>query len=165
MNPVKFQYLSQPEITAWQETKMAEMLAYVNTRSPFYRELFAKDKIDISKITKIEDLRQIPVTTKQDLQMRNMDFLCVHATEICDYVTTSGTLGDPVTFGDTINDLRRLSLSESLSYEFAGCTMSDIIQLMVTIDRCFMAGQASMLGSLKLGSAIIRVGNGILSSA
>ena len=93
--------------------------------------------------------------------MRNMDFLCVPATEICDYVTTSGTLGDPVTFGDTANDLRRLALSEYLSYEIAGCTTSDILQLMVTIDRCFMAGQASMLGSLKLGSAIIRVGNGI----
>ena len=161
MDPVKFQYLPQKEITAWQEKKMAETFAYVNARSAFYQDMFANNKIDIAKITKIEDLRQIPVTTKQDLQMRNMDFLCVPATEICDYVTTSGTLGEPVTFGDTINDLRRLALSESMSYEFAGCTSSDIIQLMVTIDRCFMAGQASMLGSLKSGSAIIRVGNGI----
>jgi phenylacetate-CoA ligase len=32
---------------------------------------------------------------------------------------------------------------------------------MATIDRCFMAGQACLLGSLKLGSGIIRVGNGI----
>ena len=161
MDYVNFQYLSQPEITVYQEKKMAEMLAYVNVRSPFYRELFAKEKIDVSKITRIDDLRQIPVTTKQDLQLHNMDFLCVPTTEICDYVTTSGTLGDPVTFGDTLNDLRRLALSESLSYEFAGCTPSDIFQLMVTVDRCFMAGQASMLGSLKLGSGIIRVGNGI----
>jgi len=161
MDSVQFQYLSQTEITAYQEQKMAETLAYVNNRSPFYRELFAKEKIDILKIRKLEDLRQIPVTTKQDLQMRNMDFLCVPAVEICDFVTTSGTLGDPVTFGDTANDLRRLALSEYLSYELAGCEPSDIFQLMVTIDRCFMAGQACLLGSLKLGSAIIRVGNGI----
>jgi len=161
MDSVKFQYLSQQEITAYQEKKMAEILAYVNARSPFYQEMFAKKKIDLTKIKKIEDLRQLPVTTKQDLQMRNMDFLCVSGTEICDYVTTSGTLGDPVTFGDTINDLRRLALSEHLSYEFAGCVPADIFQLMVTIDRCFMAGQACLLGSLQLGSAIIRVGNGI----
>ncbi len=158
---IKFQYLSQPEIKACQEKKMAETLAYVNTRSPFYKELFAKEKIDISKIKQIEDLQQIPVTTKQDLQLRNMDFLCVPATEVRDYVTTSGTLGEPVTFADTENDLRRLALSEALSYEFAGCKSSDIIQLMATIDRCFMAGQACLLGSLKFGSGIIRVGNGI----
>ena len=161
MDSVQFQYLSLPEITAYQEQKMGEMLAYVYSRSPFYRELFAKEKIDVTKIRKLEDLRQIPVTTKQDLQMRNMDFLCVPVVDICDFVTTSGTLGDPVTFGDTANDLRRLALSEYLSYELAGCEPSDIFQLMVTIDRCFMAGQACLLGSLKLGSAIIRVGNGI----
>jgi phenylacetate-CoA ligase len=164
MDSVKFQYLSQPEIIAYQEQKMGETLAYVKNRSPFYRELFAKEKIDILKIKKLEDLQRIPVTTKQDLQMRNMDFLCVPFVDICDFVTTSGTLGDPVTFGDTANDLRRLALSEYLSYELAGCEPSDIFQLMVTIDRCFMAGQACLLGSLKLGSAIIRVGNGIPSS-
>ena len=161
MDFVKFQYLSKSEIRAYQEQQMGETLTYINARSPFYKELFANEKIDVSKIRTIEDLQQIPVTTKQDLQMRNMDFLCVSPVEICDYVTTSGTLGDPVTFGDTANDLRRLALSEYLSYELAGCQPSDILQLMVTIDRCFMAGQASMLGSLKLGSAIIRVGNGI----
>lgn len=161
MDSVKIQYLSQPEIKAYQEKKLAETLEYVNTRSPFYKELFAKEKIDISTIKHIEDLQQIPVTTKQDLQLRNMDFLCVPTSEIRDYVTTSGTLGDPVTFADTENDLRRLALSEYLSYEFAGCKPSDIFQLMATIDRSFMAGLACMFGSLKLGSGIIRVGNGI----
>lgn len=161
MDSVKIQYLSQPEIKTYQEKKLAETLEYVNTRSPFYKELFAKEKIDISKIKHIEDLQQIPVTTKQDLQLHNMDFLCVPTSEIRDYVTTSGTLGDPVTFADTEKDLQRLALSECLSYEFAGCKSSDIFQLMATIDRSFMAGLACMLGSLKLGSGIIRVGNGI----
>jgi len=161
MDYIKFQYLSLPEIIAYQEKKMAETLAYVNSCSPFYRELFDRQKIDISKIKKLEDLRLLPVTTKQDIQLRNRDFLCVPETKILDYVTTSGTLGEPVTFADTENDLRRLSMSEHLSYEIAGCSPSDIFQLMVTIDRCFMAGNASFLGSLKFGSGIIRVGNGI----
>ena len=161
MDYIQFQHLPQPEIIAYQEKKMAEVLTYVNYRSPYYRELFAKEAIDVSKIKKLEDLQQIPVTTKQDIQLRNMDLLCVPATEILDYVTTSGTLGEPVTFADTANDLRRLGMSEHLSYEIAGCCPSDIFQLMVTIDRCFMAGNASFLGSLKLGAGIIRVGNGI----
>jgi phenylacetate-CoA ligase len=161
MNSIKFQYLSQPEIKAYQEKKLAETLAYVAARSPFYGELFAKEKISPAKIKHLEDLQQIPVTTKQDLQLRNMDFLCVPPADVRDYVTTSGTLGEPVTFADTENDLRRLALSEALSYEFAGCRPSDIIQLMATVDRCFMAGMACLLGSLRFGSGIIRVGNGI----
>ena len=161
MDCVKLQYLSKSEIKAFQEKKLAETLEYVNTHSPFYKELFVKEKIDISKITHLEDLQQIPVTTKQDLQLRNMDFLCVPATEIRDYVTTSGTLGEPVIFAETENDLKRLSVSEYMSCEFAGYNPDDIYQLMITMDRCFMAGLVSFSGCLKAGVGVIRVGNGI----
>ena len=43
----------------------------------------------------------------------------------------------------------------------AGCTKEDVIQLMTTIDRRFMAGLAYFLGARELGSGIVRVGNGI----
>jgi len=161
MESLKLQRLSKAEIKAYQETQMIDSLGYINSHSPYYKELFAKEKIDITKIRHIEDLRALPVTTKQDLQQRNMDFLCVPPAEVRDYVTTSGTLGEPVTFACTYGDLQRLALSELLSYEFAGCKPADIIQLMCTIDRCFMAGQACMLGSLRYGTGIIRTGNGV----
>jgi phenylacetate-CoA ligase len=156
-----YQYLSKSEIKTYQEQKLAELLQYLAAHSPFYKELFYKEKINISKIKHLEDLQQIPATTKQDLQMRNRDFLCVSPAKILDYVTTSGTLGTPVTFAETKNDLERLALSEALSYEICGCKQSDILQLMVTVDRCFMAGEACMMGSLKFGSGLVRVGNGI----
>ncbi|MDR2470294.1 MAG: AMP-binding protein [Tannerella sp.] len=154
-------YLPQSEIKSFQEKKLAETLGYIRTHSPYYKELFVDEKIDITGIRQIEDLQQIPVTTKQDLQLRNADFLCVNSTEILDYVTTSGTLGEPVTFALTQSDLERLALSEYLSYQICGCTPGDILQLMVTNDRCFMAGLASLTGSFRFGSGIIRSGNGI----
>jgi len=161
MKSEELQKLSYAEIKLFQEKKMTETLMYVRTHSPYYRESFEQEKIDIIKINQIEDLQQIPVTTKQDLQIRNMDFLCVPPAQILDYVTTSGTLGEPVTFALTKNDLERLGTSECLSYSFCGCKQEDIIQLMVTNDRAFMAGLASLLGSFKHGAGIIRVGNGI----
>ena len=161
MKSEALQKCPQAEIKLFQESKMAEILSYAGTHSSYYSELFAQEKIDISKIKSIEDLQQIPVTTKQDLQLRNMDFLCVSPDHILDYVTTSGTLGDPVTFALTRNDLERLALSESLSYAFCGCKPDDIIQLMATVDRAFMAGVACLLGSFRFGAGIIRVGNGI----
>ena len=54
MDAVKFQYLSKPEIKAYQEKKMAETLVYVNSRSPYYKELFVKEKIDICNNDVIE---------------------------------------------------------------------------------------------------------------
>lgn len=140
---------------------MAEELAYLEARSPFYRDMFRKERIDTGKIRTLEDLRRIPVTTKDDLQLRNEDFICVDRTDIIDYVNTSGTLGDPVTFALTSGDLDRLAYNEYLSFTTAGCRPSDVLQLMVTLDRRFMAGLAYYLGARELGMGSIRVGNGI----
>ena len=140
---------------------MAETLDHVSKKSPFYSKLFSDNHIDISKIRSLDDLSCIPVTTKPDLQSRNQDFVCVPPSEIVDYPTTSGTLGDPVTFAETESDLEHLAYNEFLSFSTAGCTRDDIIQLMVTIDRRFMAGLAYFLGARKLGMGSVRVGNGI----
>ncbi len=155
------QFLSPGEIKAFQEARMAEALAYLSSNSEFYKKMFREYSIDVTRIRKLEDLVNIPVTTKTDLQLRNGEFRCVPADKVIDYVTTSGTLGDPVTFTLTDSDLDRLAYNEYLSFTVAGCTRKDIMQLMTTIDRRFMAGLAYYMGARELGMGIIRVGNGI----
>ena len=149
------------EIKAFQELKLQEVLHYVNTHSVYYQALFQEYKIDISKIKKLEDLQQIPTTTKEDLQRNNDDFLCVPIHKIIDFATTSGTLGDPVTFGLTDKDLDRLAYNEAISFDCAGIKEGDIVQLMTTMDRRFMAGLAYFLGLRKMKVGVIRVGAGI----
>ena len=129
-------------IKEFQESRLKETLEYVAKHSPFYKRMFAEHNIDISTIKTIEDLHSLPTTSKQDLQLHNADFLCVPQVDIIDYVTTSGTLGNPVTFALTENDLQRLSYNEASSFSMAGCSKNDIMQLMTTIDRRFMAGLA-----------------------
>lgn len=68
--------------------------------------------------------------------------MCVPQNKIIDYASTSGTLGDPVTFGLTDSDLDRLAYNEAISFACAGITEGDVVQLMTTIDRKFMAGLA-----------------------
>ena len=63
-------------------------------------------------------------------------------------MTTSGTLGDPVTFGCTEKDLQRLAYNEKKSFECAGVKKGNIVQLMTTIDKRFMAGLAYFLSGL-----------------
>lgn len=159
-NP-NIQFRSPEEIKSYQESRLSEMLAYLQKHSKFYQNLFSEHQIDITQINKLEDLPQIPVTTKTDLQLHNDDFICVDKKDIIDYVTTSGTLGDPVTFVLTSEDLDRLAYNEYLSFTTAGCDQKDILQLMTTLDRRFMAGLAYYMGARELGMGVIRVGNGI----
>lgn len=148
-------------IKRFQEKKLSETLKYLSANSPFYSALFMRESIKIDKIKRLEDLTSIPFTVKQDLQKFNNDFLCVPREKIIDYITTSGTLSDPVTFAVSDNDLERLAYNEAISFACAGGKPGDIFQLMTTIDKRFMAGLAYFLGIRKLGAGIIRVGNGI----
>lgn len=152
---------SLEQIKIFQEQKLAELLHYISQNSPFYKRLFAGQNIDLSKIKTLEDLQFLPVTTKEDLQQYNDDFLCVPQNKIIDYASTSGTLGDPVTFGLTDSDLDRLAYNEAISFACAGIAEGDVVQLMTTIDRKFMAGLAYFLGLRKLKVGVIRVGAGI----
>ncbi len=152
---------SPEEIKIFQEKELKKLLHYLNTNSPFYKRHFQKNKINISKINTLEDLTLIPPTRKQDIQEYDTDFFCVPKNKIIDYVTTSGTSGNPVQYAMTDNDLDRLAYNEYLGFCCAGCTSDDVFQLMTTIDRRFMAGLAYFLGSRRLKSAMIRVGNGI----
>ena len=154
-------YQDPAVIKRFQEQRMKETLLYVAEHSAFYKRMFEKYNIDISRIETLEDLQTIPTTTKQDLQLYNNDFLCAAPADIIDYVTTSGTLGNPVTFALTENDLQRLAYNEASSFTIAGCTRNDVMQLMTTIDRRFMAGLAYFMGARELGCGIVRVGNGI----
>lgn len=144
-----------------QEKKLIDLLTYTNTHSAFYKTLFKEKKIDISKIKTLDDLKKIPVTSKDDLYHHNQDFICVSPDKIIDYVTTSGTLGDPLTFVLTDKDLDRLAYNEYISLACAGGTKNDIYQLMTTIDRRFMAGMAYFLGIKQMGAGVVRVGNGM----
>ena len=146
-----------------QEQKLQELLQYLNQRSPFYCELFAKHKVDIGSISSIADLSRLPTTTKEDLQQRNNDFFCVDPADVVEYASTSGTLGSPVTIALTENDLQRLTSNEYNSFICAEGTSSDIYQLMLTLDRQFMAGIAYYMGLRKLGAGIIRLGPGVPS--
>ncbi len=157
----KIETQSPQEIKAFQEELLKKQLIYLQEKSVYYSNLFRERKIDIHQIQTLEDLVKLPVTTKDELQKFNDDFLCVTRSQIADYVTTSGTSGDPVWIALTDQDLDRLAYNEELSYQCAGLTKSSIIQLTTTIDRRFMAGLAYFLGARKAGIAIIRVGSGV----
>lgn len=149
------------QIKTIQEEKLRELLVYLQNNSPFYQNLFTEHNINIHDIQSLEDLQKIPTTTKNDLQEHNHDFFCIPPDKIVDYSTTSGTLGDPVTFGLSDSDLERLAYNEAVSFACAGIQKGDVVQMVTTIDKRFMAGLAYFLGLRKMGASVVRMGPGI----
>ena len=154
---------SYQTIVKLQHKKLKELLIYLNNHSAYYHDLFTKENIDISAIKTIADLKSIPPTEKEHLQTQNDRFICVPKNKIIEYTSTSGTLGSPVTVALTENDLQRLAYNEYCSFTCAGGVSDDIYQLMLTLDRQFMAGMAYYSGIRKLGAGLIRVGPGVPS--
>ncbi|HRO83708.1 MAG TPA: AMP-binding protein [Niabella sp.] len=156
-------FQSPAHIKAYQEIRLADLLEYVSINSVYYKELFASKGIDIKSIKSIEDLVKIPPTEKEHLQAENENFLCVPKNKVIEYMATSGTVGHPVTIALTENDLQRLAYNEYSSFVCADGTSTDIYQLMLTLDRQFMAGMAYYMGIRKLGAGLVRVGPGVPS--
>ncbi|MGN7822621.1 phenylacetate--CoA ligase family protein [Chitinophaga sp. 22536] len=154
---------SKAAIRAFQEKEVMRLLGYLREFSPFYRSWFKQHDIHPEKVRSLEDFSLIPPVTKQELQERNWEFLCVDKSHIAEYTTTSGTLGRPVIIALTEKDLQRLSYNEYISFCCADGTDSDIFQLMLTLDRQFMAGMAYYNGIRKLGAGVLRVGPGVPS--
>jgi len=141
---------------------LREHVAYLLHHSPFYREHLKWCPDTAKELRSLEDFQGLPFTEKDDLARDNEAFLCVPMQDVRDIVTTSGTLGDPVSVYLTASDLDRLGKNEAGSYRIAGCTASDTFQLLTTIDKRFMAGMAYFLGVQHLGGRIIRSGPGAL---
>ncbi|MBQ4394187.1 MAG: AMP-binding protein [Paludibacteraceae bacterium] len=161
ISTMDIEFESIERIQEYQEDLLRKQIAYLAAHSPYYQRLFAEHHIDPAAIRTIADLQQLPFTEKADLQRFNDDFRCVPKEDIIDYITTSGTLGEPVVFGCTEADLQRLAYNEHKSFACAGLHKGDILQLMTTIDKRFMAGLAYWMGIRRMGASIIRVGNGI----
>jgi len=162
-NLLNISFQSKDKVKILQEQKLQELLSYLNKYSPFYKKLFTENNIIIDKIKKLEDIVQVPTIGKEELQQYNDDFLCVSRDSVMEYTSTSGTLGSPVTVALTGNDLERLAQNEYGSFLCADGSSKDLYQLMLTLDRQFMAGMAYYSGIRKLGAGLIRVGPGVPS--
>ncbi|HSZ73071.1 MAG TPA: AMP-binding protein [Cytophagaceae bacterium] len=156
--------MSNPTIDQASSTtyaKLYQAVAYAAQHSTYYKNKWASIGFDLSSFKSVEDLKQLPLTSKDDLQKENDAFLSIDPSLIIDYSSTSGTLGKPVSFPLSQKDLDRLALNESLSLKATGVEEGTKILLTTTMDKQFMAGLAYFLGARKLGASVIRSGPGL----
>lgn len=154
-------YAPLEEQNTYQARALRDLLQYLQEHSAFYRRLLHEHNININNIQSLEDIVSLPVTTKEDVQAHNWELLCVSDKEVKEYTATSGTMGKPVTIALTQNDLERLAYNEQQSFVIADGKPEDVYQLMLTLDRQFMAGIAYYQGIRRLGASLVRTGPGL----
>jgi phenylacetate-CoA ligase len=164
------QHLPTIETASWseqqkvQELRLNELLTYIAERSPYYATLLKQQGYRSTTRFTLDDLATLPTTSKEDVQENQQQFFCVPPRDIVEYAATSGTMGSPVNVALTKNDLQRLAYNEFLSFGLMQVSSDDIVQLMLTLDRQFMAGVAYYAGVKEIGAAAVRTGPGLPAS-
>lgn len=160
MHP-EMDFKSPKTVRSFQFEKIKNQIHYVSQCSPFYKELFHKEKIKPEKIKTWKDFQHIPFTTKDRLRTRNTDFFCQPKGKWADVFTTSGTTGGVVYFPVTKRDLARTAYAEKRCLEIAGIRSDDVVQFHMPMSTgMWGAGVSYYLGYQLIGACVLRTGPG-----
>lgn len=127
---------------------------------PFYRKKLQNIGLEPGDITNIDQLKNLPFTTKQDIR-DNYPFglFTVPQSEIVRLHASSGTTGKPTVVGYTRNDINMWSEVVARSLTMAGITKNDIIQVAYGYGL-FTGGMGLHYGAEKVGASVIPISGG-----
>jgi len=98
----RLERMPRPELEEHQLGKLRDQLAYVRSRSPFYRRKLDAAGVRPEQVRSYDDVRTIPFTEKEELRASQDrhppwgDFGCITPREAVRVFQTSGTTGQPV---------------------------------------------------------------------
>ncbi|MDR0689869.1 MAG: phenylacetate--CoA ligase [Spirochaetaceae bacterium] len=158
-NP-EMETLPRRELEAWQLRQLKTMVSYA-LRTPFYQDRLPKAGIKSeADIKSLEDLKQIPFTTKQDLRVGfPYGFLSIPKDEVIRLHASSGTTGTPTTIYFNREDIRRWTGFVARCIYGTGCNATDVFQNMITYGL-FTGGLGFHAGAEEVGMLVIPSGVG-----
>jgi phenylacetate-coenzyme A ligase PaaK-like adenylate-forming protein len=126
-------WVSPEELKSLQERNLARQMELVAAFSPYYREMFKREKVDVGKIRTLEDLERVPVTSRESYLRNPLSFLLAvdppDALDVTYEITyTSGTTtGSPAPFFNTAYDMFNISLQLRRTAEISWMTPDDTV--------------------------------------
>lgn len=106
-NPL-FETMDRDDLREYQLDRFRDVVRHVKENSAFYSEKFAD--VDPEDITSLEDVRELPLTSKSELREAQRgddlygDVLAADTDSVVSYHQTSGTTGQPVRQADSMSD-------------------------------------------------------------
>lgn len=143
------------EIEALQLGRLQETVARAYERVPFYRQAMETKGIRPSDIRSLEDVRLLPMTTKEDFR-RNYPYglFAVPLKEIVRLQASSGTTGRPVVVGYTRRDLETWTDLVARMVSLAGVTPEDVAQVVFGYGL-FTGGFGLHYGLERVGATVV----------
>jgi len=151
---------SRDKMVALQNQRFVKMIERIYYNVPFYRKKLQEKGIDPADIRSIDQLKEMPFTTKADLR-DNYPFglFTVPQSEIVRLHASSGTTGKPTVVGYTREDIGIWSEVVARSLTMANVSKSDIIQIAYGYGL-FTGGLGVHYGAEKVGASVIPISGG-----
>ena len=157
---VEYETMPREALEAIQLRRLRTTLERVCATVPFYRERMAAAGIAPRDIQRLEDIRHIPFTTKQDLR-DNYPFgmFAVPMDTVVRIHASSGTTGQPTVVGYTARDVNTWATLMARALVAGGASANDIIHNAYGYGL-FTGGLGVHYGAEKLGASVIPVSGG-----
>jgi phenylacetate-CoA ligase len=129
------EFLQQPieAIERVQAEKLRAMLRLCARGHPFYRRRWAEAGIDVEGIRDLDDLKRLPLTTKQELMQDpesfrlNLPDLPLHERVLWDVIYTTGSTADPTPVYNTTHDYHSYLFQSRRVAEISDIRETDVI--------------------------------------
>jgi phenylacetate-CoA ligase len=146
--------LDRKSLEALQLKKLKKSLEAAAT-TPFYKRVFEDKKVNISKINSIEHVRDLPLTTKNDLRLSYPDgMVTIPKQEIIRMHASSGTTGKSTVIFYSRKDVEDWADLVARCMVATGTTRDDVFQNMMGYGL-FTGGLGLHYGAEKLGCMVI----------
>ena len=157
---IGFETMPREDLEAIVLRRLKATIDRVYANVPFYRKKFEENHIIPNNIKSLEDLKQIPFTTKEDLR-DNYPFgmFAVPMDNVVRIHASSGTTGKPTVVGYTARDINTWAELMARSLAAGGATREDIIHNAYGYGL-FTGGLGVHYGAEKLGASVIPVSGG-----
>ncbi len=152
--------MPREDLEQLQLKRLQALCERVYANVPFYRKKFDEKGIKPSDIRKLEDIRLLPFTEKQDLRNQYpFGMFAVSRDQIVRIHSSSGTTGKATVVGYTRRDIETWGRLMARSFVAAGATSKDMIHNAYGYGL-FTGGLGAHYGGETLGAAMVPISGG-----
>lgn len=148
-----------------EEELLADQVERCYERAPFYQRKLSAAGVRPEQVQKLEDLRRLPFTTKEELRESQAavppfgDFACADQLDVSRVHLSSGTTGKPVVIAYTEKDLRTSAQIGARAFWACGARPDDVV--LHCLSYSFYTGGMSDHAAMEAtGATVIPVGLG-----
>lgn len=151
----EFEAMPRDDLAQLQIERLQTTLNRVYRNVAFYKHVLDTHQIEIEKIRTLDDIKELPFTTKEDLRTSYpYDMFALPLRDVVRIHASSGTTGKPIVVGYSKNDIMHWSELVARQLTAAGIAEHDVVQIAFTYSL-FTGGLGFHFGAEKIGASVI----------